>query len=414
MVAAARAGARAQQLLDDEDIDVCVTTLSGQVTALLRLSRGTQVAILRGRVQEASGVPAEEQRLLHGDRVLNNNDNSNNIESPTLLRELVEPGCSSLQLTLVRVLRPWALSGGSDGELRLWDLTDGHCFRVLCGHAPVRCVAVDWTARIALSGSSDLVLRLWDLERGACLRELRSECSPRCVSMDWPSRLAVSGCSGSGGVRKSAPLMLWDLATGRCIQGLAAGSAAGPVSCLEADWRRQRVLCGFASGQLQLWDLEAGFCLSELLALPPLHSLIVDWDEQLALSGGSRQACGQLWDLTHGQFLKELPGQGVVERLAMDCSQQRGLSVASGDASAALRLVAWHLGDGTCTQEVEIDLTGPARCVALDLSRDRGLCAIASADEDIQDTLGLIDLASGRCLLELKGHSGHVACAVMT
>ena len=98
------------------------------------------------------------------------------------------------------------ISGGADGALRVWDLTDSRCLLVLEGHtSAVACCSVmpplalsgearcGWCDRamsleevdahrcnllpslpaaswLALSGGADETMRLWDLSRGCCLR----------------------------------------------------------------------------------------------------------------------------------------------------------------------------------------------------------------------------------------------------
>ncbi|MFF0518137.1 WD40 repeat domain-containing protein [Actinomadura nitritigenes] len=59
----------------------------------------------------------------------------------------------------------FAVSGGSDAAVRIWDLDGGRCLRVLDGHAgAVNAVAISADARFALSASTDGTLRRWELD----------------------------------------------------------------------------------------------------------------------------------------------------------------------------------------------------------------------------------------------------------
>ena len=59
----------------------------------------------------------------------------------------------------------WAVSGGDDHAVRVWDLGAGTPAAVLEGHTGlVRCLAVTPDGRRAVSGSFDGVVRVWHLK----------------------------------------------------------------------------------------------------------------------------------------------------------------------------------------------------------------------------------------------------------
>src|SRR5205085_12151515 len=59
----------------------------------------------------------------------------------------------------------FALSGGTDRTLKLWDTSSGRCLRTLAGHLDaVTAVALSADGRHALSGSADRTLKLWALD----------------------------------------------------------------------------------------------------------------------------------------------------------------------------------------------------------------------------------------------------------
>jgi hypothetical protein len=59
----------------------------------------------------------------------------------------------------------WALSGGSDKTLRLWEVATGRCLRTFEGHTfAVTSVCLSADGRWALSGSGDKTLRHWELD----------------------------------------------------------------------------------------------------------------------------------------------------------------------------------------------------------------------------------------------------------
>ena len=58
------------------------------------------------------------------------------------------------------------VSGGHDGELRIWKVSSGKSPEVLSGHAaPIRAIAYGPKGRWAASGDEDGVVKLWDMKK---------------------------------------------------------------------------------------------------------------------------------------------------------------------------------------------------------------------------------------------------------
>lgn len=66
----------------------------------------------------------------------------------------------------------WYLSGGMDGNLKIWDLGNYSC-RHICQHdgGIVRLEWHDWLP-LVYTACTDGVVRLWDARSGQCLSEL--------------------------------------------------------------------------------------------------------------------------------------------------------------------------------------------------------------------------------------------------
>jgi WD40 repeat protein len=89
-----------------------------------------------------------------------------------------------------------AISGSSDGALRVWDLTGKEPSRVLERHkANLKAVALSEDGKRAVSGSSDKTLRIWDLDDGRCLAVFT--CVGWVISCAWSgSHIAHGDLSG--------------------------------------------------------------------------------------------------------------------------------------------------------------------------------------------------------------------------
>ncbi len=75
-------------------------------------------------------------------------------------------------------------SSGGDQTIRLWDVRDGTCQKVLQGHtslvgsvqfSPVDVSLPSGTGSILVSGSQDETIKLWNPTTGECLKTLRAD-----------------------------------------------------------------------------------------------------------------------------------------------------------------------------------------------------------------------------------------------
>jgi WD40 repeat protein len=283
-----------------------------------------------------------------------------------------------------------AVSSGTDGTVRLWDLRGGDCTRVLpVGESPVASVGLSADGRRALTSSINGIVRVWSAETGRCLttvnvatgRRLRES---RKVRFGTDGRLALVG--------EADALLLWDLESGRCLrtteypgvhaQAVWIGSGAGLVAsswedgtvrlwnpgtgarqiigdgpaggritsvCLSADQRR--VLTGggppHRSG-LRLWDVESGVVRAFEDGRTTYGAVRLTADGRFAVSGCG-DAAVRVWDVAAGRCLRVLDGhQEAVSDIALTPDARFVLS--AGD-DGALRL--WEL-------DWELDARDPA------------------------------------------------------
>ena len=113
-----------------------------------------------------------------------------------------------------------AVSGSSDGTLKVWDLPSGRPVRSLKGHMGwVRAVAVTPDGGQAVSGSDDNTLKVWDLSSGRLVRSLEGH-------TDWVNAVAVTPDGGQA-------------VSGRMIQPSRSGIS--PVGGCCAAWKGTRV-----------------------------------------------------------------------------------------------------------------------------------------------------------------------------
>lgn len=219
---------------------------------------------------------------------------------------------ASPQTQLPRRFRSFALSGGEDGVLRLWDLEDLKCIRALRGHeGSVTAAAADFDKMQALSASEDGTLRLWNIERGVSLKTFeqpKERESYSSLAVDWKGSRALAGCEG--GILK-----FWDFCSGKhkTIEGLT-----GVVWTIDAGWGFNRALTGDES-DLRIWDVEAMSCLKKIARHHAVSCLAVDWEANLVLTGYHNGGL-ELISLSTGDTEIRLRGhEHAVSFISLDC-----------------------------------------------------------------------------------------------
>ncbi|WP_437492471.1 TIR domain-containing protein [Sorangium sp. So ce1014] len=287
------------------------------------------------------------------------------------------------------------VSGAEDRTLRVWDAATGHVVVVLSGHdAGVNACAMTPDGQCVVSASEDRTLRLWDLTTGRELTVLTGHAS-------WVSACAIT----PDGRRLVAAyldrlLKVWDLTV-----AMQASRPAGHESWIwacAATPEGQRMVTASDDRTLRVWDAETG---SELLRLTghtdAATSCAITRDAQRILSM-SRDRMLRAWDVSTGAAspAHRLGHGGWM--LACVADEDRDLVLVSG-------LAALELVDVASGRTVGVLAGHSAPVVACAATPDGKRAISASLDR----TLKIWDLATRSELATLRGHTGEVvACAV--
>ena len=230
----------------------------------------------------------------------------------------------------------FALSGGEDGTVVLWNLVTGQKLRQLSRHrGPVRFVAYAPDMRTVISAGQDDSLNI-----------SRPENEETIHSLKWPGfSLTSAACSADGKFAlmggSDGRLKLWDLAVGHEVREIAAHSdRVWAVAFCHAGLR---ALSGGWDGKLKLWDLTTGRQLRSFDGhTEGVLSIAVSRDDRTVLSGSVDQSA-RLWDMATGRELRRVIGQaGYVWSVALSPNNQTALS---GNRDNTIRL--WDLRTGS-------------------------------------------------------------------
>ncbi|MEI8064716.1 MAG: tetratricopeptide repeat protein, partial [Verrucomicrobiota bacterium] len=175
----------------------------------------------------------------------------------------------------------YAMSGGQDNTLRVWDVTSGECLQTLEGHTgSVESVYLSKDGRFALSGSRDRTLRSWDMDTGRSLSTFEGHTgSVDSVCLSEDNRYALSG-SGDNTVR------LWDVSSGSCLRIFKGHT--GWVKSVRLSEGNRYALSGGGDKTVRLWELATGRCLRTFKGhTGGVRSVWLSGNNRYALSGSS-------------------------------------------------------------------------------------------------------------------------------
>lgn len=242
----------------------------------------------------------------------------------------------------------------------------GACVRTLIGHTGLvisAALAVD--GRQAVSGSTDGTLRLWDTTTGECLRTMEVRGTKvLAVALSDDGRQAVSGF-GSG------DLVLWDLATGKQLRTFRGHRK--PVRSVKLSDDGRLLVSGARDGAMRLWDVSRGACLwAADCHADAVDIVALSVDGRLALSVGA-DAVLKLWDTATGTCLQEMAGrarEGSESFRALAISAPRLGSVLQGECRRLASLeesvrVTWDGRHAVLSDGVDVRLVEPATGASL-------------------------------------------------
>lgn len=141
----------------------------------------------------------------------------------------------------------WLCSGGSDGEIKVWDAQTGKYQRSLLGHKNIiRSLAFSPDGSILVSGS-DQRIKIWNFETGGTLRSFFGH-------PDWIRGLVVSSDGQFMLSTGDAKIKIWDIKTGKKLQTIIAHDA--PIRAMALSQDGTLLTTGSTDGTVKVWQLQ--------------------------------------------------------------------------------------------------------------------------------------------------------------
>ncbi|MBB4787198.1 WD40 repeat domain-containing serine/threonine protein kinase [Streptomyces rapamycinicus] len=241
-----------------------------------------------------------------------------------------------------------AVSGQSDGTVRIWDLDSGACTRVLDDHqGRVGGVALSDDGRNVLcEGTKPLAIIRRRLADSECRRLTPDWDMRRTIMFTGDGRYAWLG-GGDGVLRR------WDLDDDRCVTTITGN---GPVNVISTSADGRLAAVGDSNGVVRLRDLDTGACLRTWTGpREPILSACLSADGRLAMSTHQVMSSGaedepiRLWDAGAGRSIREFAGhEGWVSAVRFTPDARFAFS-AGHDRSVRM----WEVATGRCLHVLE-------------------------------------------------------------
>jgi WD40 repeat protein len=281
-------------------------------------------------------------------------------------------------------------SGSQDQTIRFWDVSTGQCLKILQEHSSwIRSVAFSPDGTRLASGSEDKTICFWDVSTGECLKILLGHTNRICSVAFSPdgTRLASGG--------HDQTIRFWDVSTGECLKILLGHT--NWIYSVAFSPNGNLLATGSVDQTIRFWDISTGECLKILLGHTNRVRSATFSSGGTLLASGSEDQTIRLWDVSSGQCLKTL--QGHINQVWSVSFNPDGSMLASGNHDQTVRF--WDVFTGRCLNTLQEQAK---KIWSVAFSPDGSLLASGSDDRAVR----LWNVNTGRCLKVLHGHTNWV------
>jgi WD40 repeat protein len=284
------------------------------------------------------------------------------------------------------------VSGSVDGSVKIWEVSTGRELLRFDGCGSVSVVAFSPGGRLVAVGNMENQIRLLDATAGRELKILNG-------NTGWVTALAFSPddkllANGSD----DRKVRVWDVEAGRPLYTL--GGHAARVRSVAFSPDGLQLASGGADSKIKLWDVGAGRGKLTLTGHTSAVIALGFTADGLGLSSLGSERAVKLWDLATGREargLRDNSGTDAIEAGAFNPDQTL-LALSTGDKTVRL----WNLKDaGNEARTLSSSISGVYATV---FSPDGKFLATGGKDH----VINLWEVATGREILSLKGHTGLV------
>ncbi|HEY9742041.1 MAG TPA: tellurite resistance TerB C-terminal domain-containing protein, partial [Coleofasciculaceae cyanobacterium] len=205
------------------------------------------------------------------------------------------------------------ITGGKDGEIKLWNLATGELLNTLSGHSSsVESVAIASTSQIFVSGSGDSTIKLWNLKTGELLYTFSGHTSSvSSVAISPDGKILASGSYDKS-------IKLWDITKKKSLRTLQGVSSLVSSITFSPKINQKLLTAGIQNGQILQWNLKADSSPTTLVWNPKKVEAITMSPDGNTLIMGDAEGTIKTFNLSIGIDSSSFPSnQGSVLSIAV-------------------------------------------------------------------------------------------------
>ena len=303
-------------------------------------------------------------------------------------------------------------SGSRDTSIRLWDVNLGLCSNVLQGHTTwVNSTGFNADGSTLVSSSGDGAICLWDIHKGDCVNLLEDYGGMSHVGFTPNGNHLVSAGGHDHAIR------VWDVRKKNCIRVLHGHT--GNIRSMSLSSNSQTIATGSDDCSIRVWNLDQGECVKVLQGYTSSVQAVTFGLDGEIIIGSSTDSSVRWWDVNNGACVRTLHGQknktlsvrfkpvnvksinfkpiDTPPTVRVNSSHSRGIDsiLATSGSDGWVRL--WDVASGRCIRILQGHTDW---AWAIGFSPDGSVLASGSDDNNIK----LWDVNTGRCIITLEGH----------
>jgi WD40 repeat protein len=183
---------------------------------------------------------------------------------------------------------------------------------------------------------------IWDAATGTCVQTLEGHNnSVTSVAFSADGQWVASGSNDK-------TVMIWDAATGTCVQTLKGHNNSVTSVAFSADG--QQVVSGSGDETVKIWDAVTGACMQTFDGHNNSVDLIAFSADGQRVASGSNDKTVKIWDAATGTCVQTLKGHNNSVNLVAFSAD--GQWVASGSNDKTVKI--WDVAMDTCVQTLRV------------------------------------------------------------